>query len=98
MWNFSPINVHYVCVAFNLPGGDLSSISGSDSEDSDAELSQDEFTTQRTEESDDERSFHVEGIGHRHPRVFFRNSNGELLSLFRCVLHCRKVILCFASF
>ena len=42
-------------------------------------------------DSESEMSAHVEGIGRRHPRVFLHNNKGQLLSIYRCVLHGRKV-------
>ena len=68
------------------PGGDLSSISGSDSESSDEEDKNDALLSKLHEESLD-ASLH----GYRHPRVFFKNTNGELMSIYRCLLHGKKV-------
>ena len=72
------------------PGGDLSSISGSDSESSDEEDINDTLLSKLHEESLD-ASLHGDGLGYCHPRVFFKNTNGELLSIYRCLLHGKKV-------
>jgi hypothetical protein len=75
---------------------DLSSISGSDASSSDSasesppretKLVKKRVLPQKTadvSEEDDEESYHVEGRGRRHPRVFLRNESGELLSVYRC--------------
>ncbi|ELU10697.1 hypothetical protein CAPTEDRAFT_99754 [Capitella teleta] len=65
--------------------GDISSISGSDSEET-------HQTTSRfdDDDDDDDESYHIEGEGRRHPRVFLRNDCQELISLYRCLLYSKK--------
>ncbi|KAK2158961.1 hypothetical protein LSH36_161g07002 [Paralvinella palmiformis] len=64
--------------------GDLSSISGSESSGDETDQSLSEH------HMEDEGQGHIEGIGKRHPRVFLRNSKGELLSIYRCVIHGKR--------
>lgn len=67
----------------SILAGDISSLSGSDSEE------------ERQLEPDDnleERSYHIEGIGRRLPRVFFRSEEGLLLSIYRAVVYGKKVL------
>ena len=83
--------------------GDISSISGSESSDN-SDNEEGEKTKKfalpepvfnkggaDSSDSDSEMSVHVEGIGRRHPRVFVRNDRGQLLSVYRCVVHSKKV-------
>ena len=54
------------------------------------------YTPQKSRETigsdtDDEESYHIEGVGRRHPRVFLKNGEGDLVSIYRCVIHSKKV-------
>ena len=91
--------------------GDISSLSGSESDSSSSES--DEFPSVRKDrkvlsavptylqsvsekptgstDSDSDTGGHIEELVNRHPKVFFRNSNEELLAIYRCVLHSKKV-------
>eukprot|EP00058_Branchiostoma_floridae_P015203 XP_002600691.1 hypothetical protein BRAFLDRAFT_118554 [Branchiostoma floridae] len=82
---------------FETISGDVSSISGSDTEDEESEKAAE---TQRTaspshckaktsadpEESTDTK----DGKGRRSAKVFFKNSTGEIFSVYRCLLHGKK--------
>ncbi|XP_038045046.1 ankyrin repeat and zinc finger domain-containing protein 1-like [Patiria miniata] len=84
---------------FENISGDVSSISGSDSstdDDSDNDSDRSPYfnSGSRTPDSPNlsakrrEPDHHVKG--RRHPKVFFRNSDGQLLSVQRCVLHGKR--------
>ncbi|CAL1537452.1 unnamed protein product [Lymnaea stagnalis] len=72
---------------FEKIAGDVSSISGSDDEDEDNMrdhyLPKEEFphTKEKDSEALSQRAFH---------KVFFKNKDGELLSVHRCLLHHKK--------
>uniref|UniRef100_A0A8C9RA52 Ankyrin repeat and zinc finger peptidyl tRNA hydrolase 1 n=1 Tax=Scleropages formosus TaxID=113540 RepID=A0A8C9RA52_SCLFO len=72
--------------------GDMSSISGSDSEggnyDADWGFGDDDDSTSVDAESPPEMD---SGLGRLTSRVLFRNSQGQYLSVFRCVLHSKKL-------
>ena len=80
--------------------GDISSISGSGSDDE----SSDEDTKQPVrdiidndsdddddDDDDDYEMAHVEGPGRRHPKVFFYNQQNNIVSMYRCIIHGKKV-------
>ncbi len=75
----------------------MSSISGSDAECEDEPGVADivgltsSLSNTALSDSDDETTTHLEGIGKRHPKVFFRNHTDQLLSIYRCVLYSKKV-------
>ncbi|XP_053149135.1 ankyrin repeat and zinc finger domain-containing protein 1 isoform X2 [Hemicordylus capensis] len=66
----------------NAQAGDVSSISGSDSSDSDSESDPPPYQDSEGKESDHQSSSPCS----RSQRILFRNSQGQLLSVYRCVL------------
>jgi len=78
-----------------MMGDDLSSISGSDSEnsdesDDDASCDKNLLNVNKDSGNDEVESFHIEGPGRKHPRVFLINRNNQLISVYRCVLHGKR--------
>nr|XP_032647537.1 ankyrin repeat and zinc finger domain-containing protein 1 isoform X2 [Chelonoidis abingdonii] len=68
--------------------GDVSSISGSDSDDSDLGSESDLLPPRdHTDPGSSQQSLRP---GTRSAKVLFRNSQGQLLSAYRCVLGCKK--------
>ncbi|XP_044294275.1 ankyrin repeat and zinc finger domain-containing protein 1 isoform X1 [Varanus komodoensis] len=68
--------------------GDVSSISGSDSSNSDLDSESESSSYQNSE---DKGSSHQSPSPHpRSQRVLFRNSQGQLISVYRCVLNTMK--------
>lgn len=75
---------------------DISSISGSDTESSDASDSEQELLSKITSSFDPPDSVNVEGVNcktfeRRHQKLFFRNAAGELIALKRCTVYGRLV-------
>lgn len=71
----------------------MSSISGSESDDDIGDDGGKSAAVKESSRADsDSEAYHVEGIGRRHPRVFFRNADDELMSVYRTVVHCKKVL------
>ncbi|KAK7010519.1 ankyrin repeat and zinc finger domain-containing protein 1, partial [Biomphalaria glabrata] len=72
---------------FDYISGDISSISGSDSDDTDHEGSQDEASLKFNEldSVDDEQS-----TVYNHPKLYFRNKDGDLMSIYRCLIQQKK--------
>ena len=73
---------------------DVSSISGSESDSDEHASSETDVTSDQAFivcDTDDTESYHVEGVGRRHPRVFLRNDDNELFSIYRAVLYSKKV-------
>lgn len=69
-----------------------SSLSGSDSSSDDEESDQDaENLSVIVPAVKDDRTEEAEPSSGRTPVVYFKNAGGELLSMYRCVLHGKKV-------
>ncbi|XP_078704019.1 tRNA endonuclease ANKZF1-like [Branchiostoma floridae x Branchiostoma belcheri] len=82
---------------FETISGDVSSISGSDTEEEDSEKATEAQrtaspsqgkanTSADTEETTDTK----DGKGRRSAKVFFKNVTGEIFSVYRCLLHGKK--------
>ena len=50
-------------------------------------------------ESETESSVQVvlDDAGRRYPKLFFRSTDGDILSVYRCIVYHKKVILCFVK-
>ncbi|XP_066467700.1 tRNA endonuclease ANKZF1 isoform X2 [Tiliqua scincoides] len=68
--------------------GDVSSISGSDSSDTDSDSESDLPSCQASEDKGNDQKSSL--LSARSQRVLFRNSQGQLLSVYRCVLNSTK--------
>ncbi|KAK7473986.1 hypothetical protein BaRGS_00034755 [Batillaria attramentaria] len=88
--------------AFESLSGDISSISGSD-DSSDSSSETDDArpkpsplparvhkSTQDSTDSDSEGASAVLAATRKHPKLFLRNSDGQLVSLYRCLLYHKK--------
>ena len=80
-----------VCVCSLNRTDDVSSISGSESDSDSNPASGVHVTSSPHNEASDTESYHVEGTGRRHPRVFLKSSDGKLLSIYRAVIYSKKV-------
>ena len=77
--------------------GEVSSISGSDSDaDSDSDLILESSRSGKSPINDilpiERNITKSSSTARRHPKVFFVNEYGDVLSVYRCVLHSVKVI------
>ena len=92
-----PLRCYSIFVKHFL-SGELSSISGSDSDtDSDGDLALESSQCSKPlinellpDETDEDRA---RSTGRQHPKVFFVNGDGEVLSVYRSVLYSVKVIM-----
>ena len=96
--------------------GDISSISGSDSDTSDSDDNEDHLSPysdpatidklhqnqQNKAGNGDDEEDSIKRNHRSYPKVFFTNSQGQLISVHRCILHGKKVmpisVVCFCIF
>ncbi|KAI1898306.1 hypothetical protein AGOR_G00070960 [Albula goreensis] len=72
--------------------GDMSSISGSDSDGSDSDSDWGCHGNEDTPSGENENPVRTEeSLSRLSPRVVFQNSQGKYLSVYRCVLHSKKM-------
>ncbi|XP_078573283.1 tRNA endonuclease ANKZF1-like isoform X1 [Branchiostoma floridae x Branchiostoma japonicum] len=80
---------------FETISGDVSSISGSDTEDEESEKAAETLRTAspshgKAKTDPEENTDTKDGKGRRSAKVFFKNSTGEIFSMYRCLLHGKK--------
>ncbi|CAH1237947.1 ANKZF1 [Branchiostoma lanceolatum] len=82
---------------FETISGDVSSISGSDTEEEDSDKGTETLRTAspthgkaKTSADAEENTDAKDGRGRRSAKVFFKNGTGEIFSVYRCLLHGKK--------
>lgn len=90
----SCISIIFIIIPFPcLPTGDISSISGSDSDSEDEDLGDEVAPEEKDSALDTNQS-----PCRLSTKVVFQNMQGQYLSLYRCVLQSKKVSKCSCHF
>ncbi|PIK54085.1 putative ankyrin repeat and zinc finger domain-containing protein 1-like [Apostichopus japonicus] len=74
---------------FETMTGEISSISGSDDDDNDGDVA-DPTTSNTNDSTTNQRNRDTKESSRRLPKVFFKNHQGQLVAVYRCLLQSKK--------